>query len=89
MLKIKLNKMENTKNKTIELVITHLFEILTTETYEQTKQRVHNGKNKYRIRNKMKNWMKETSKILDNTPTKKQPLVFEKQLMDGLKNNLI
>ena len=28
--------MENTKNNTVEMLFTYLFEILTTETFEQT-----------------------------------------------------
>lgn len=81
--------MENTKNNTVEMLFTHLFEILTTETFEQTKKRVHSGKNKFRIRNNMKNWMKETSKILDNTPIEKQQSVYIEQLKYGTKNNLL
>ena len=81
--------MENTKNNTVELLVNHLFEVLTTETFEQTKERVHSGKNRYRLPNKMKNWMKETSKILDNTPTKKQQSVFVEQFKYGVKNNLL
>ena len=81
--------MENTKNNTVEMLFTYLFEILTTETFEQTKKRVHSGKNKFRIRNNMKNWMKETSKILDNTPIEKQQSVYIEQLKYGTKNNLL
>ena len=81
--------MENTKNNTVEMLFTYLFEILTTETFEQTKKRVHSGKNKFRIRNNMKNWMKETSKILDKTPIEKQQSVNIEQLKYGTKNNLL
>lgn len=81
--------MENTKNNTVEMLFTYLFEILTNETFEQTKKRVHSGKNKFRIRNNMKNWMKETSKILDNTSIENQHSEYVKQIEYGIKNNLL
>ena len=55
--------MENskTKEKLFTTMIKHLYE----ESYEETVKRIHSGKNKYRLRNNEKEFLKTTSKIFD------------------------
>ena len=87
-IKTKTIKMENTK-KTNELgldLLTHLFDQLSTETYSETSERVNSGKNRYRIRNSMKKWMINTSKILDNTPIENRLTTFITEL-NTINNN--
>ena len=55
------NKMIKTKTK----MITDLIKILWNQTYDETEKSVHSGKNKYRLKNNQKEWMKQISKDLD------------------------
>jgi hypothetical protein len=42
------------------------FKILYNQTYDETVKWVHSGKNKYRLKNTTKEWLKNCSKMLDN-----------------------
>lgn len=55
--------MENLKShqRLFNDMITQLYK----ESYEETVKKIHSGKNKYRLKNQIKEYMKTTSKILD------------------------